>query len=288
MRIARPRVTRCTVKSLRRASLMAALLFIMPLAGCVTRGYLPADTLTYRKLSIPYQKTQLKTSTTLRVLEIAREPAYQFDPDKVQEALLTQSDTAIAFSGRSADEFKTWLNLIVFDEYRLTATRKYFFLVDERMEVALSGRGGPLIPPRKGLAFDAEFVIPPEILTTPYATEEAQKIAAIRWLAGQFDRDVAGLLGDPAKAARGSAVISVAAMMMNQTFSGLLTELNDSPGLARNISADRGIEFPHINLDKGRVRLRAQGGLATVTVRVNLPVSSMDVPRMHSAPPTRP
>jgi hypothetical protein len=254
---------------------MAALLFISLLCGCITRGYLPADKLTCARLSIPYRGTQLQSSTTLAVLNLAHDPGYQFTPAQVEEMLLTQSDTAVAFSGRSSDRLKTWLNLVVFDEYRLTATRKYFFLIDERLEAVPAGPGHVFIPPREGLLFDAEFVLDPEILTTPYATAEAQKVAILRWLADRFDRDVAALTGDPANPARGSKLIPLAAMMMNQTFAGLLTDLDKSPGLAQNLGTDRGIEFPHINLGKGRVRLLTRDDLAALTLRVNLPLDPL-------------
>jgi hypothetical protein len=252
---------------------MAALLLATCLSGCMLRGYVPPEKLSYARLAFPYANTHLKTSTTLDVLNTAHAPDYQFDPDHVEEVLLTQSDTIIAFSGRSADKLKSWVNMVVFDEYRLTAKRKYFFLVDERAEIAPTPKRHYLIPPRKGILFDAEFVVDPEILTTPYATEEAQKVATIHWLSEQLRNDVMALTGDPAAPARGSATISTAGMMMGQTFTGLLIELDKSPGLAQNLAAERGIEFPHINLNKGRVRMLVRDDLATMTIRVNLPLA---------------
>jgi hypothetical protein len=256
-----------------RGILLAAALFVAPwLSGCGLGGYLPPERLPYAKLAVPYNSTRLKISTTLDVLNIARDPRYQFDRDRAEDVLLTQGDSVVAFSGRSPDSSKTWVNLIAFDEYRLTAKRKYFFLADERMEVSPTPTRGYLIPPRKGILFDAEFVIDPELLTTPYATEAAQRIAILRWLAEQLQKDVSAVLGDPAKPTQGSSVISIAGMMMGQTFSGLLIELNKSPGLAQNLSTPRGIEFPHIALGKGRVRLFTQGDMGAVTLRVNLPM----------------
>jgi hypothetical protein len=257
---------------MRSVLLAAALLVALCLSGCGLGGYVPPERLPYAKLAVPYNSTQLKTSTTIDVLNIARDPRYQFDRDRVEEVLLTQSESVIAYSGRSRDSSRTWLNLIAFDEYRLTAKRKYFFLTDERMEVSPTPTRGYLVPPRKGILFDAEFVIDPTILTTPYATEAAQRIAILRWLADQLQKDVAAVLGDPAKPTQGSSLISISGMMMGQTLSGLLIELNKSPGLAQNLSTPRGIEFPHIALGQGRIRLLTQGDLAAVTLRVNLPM----------------
>jgi len=250
----------------RGALCMAALLFAAVLSGCGAR-------LPYAKLVFPYENTQLKTSTTLDVLNAAKSPAYQFEKqDRAEELLLTQSDTAVAFSGRSADQRRWWVTVVVFDEYRLTATRKYFFLVDEKAETTPAHSATYLVPRRKGLVFDAQFVVDPEILTTPYATEDTQKVAMIRRLAEQFQKDAAALVGGSDAPARGSSLIPTAAMMMRQTFTGLLVELAKSPGLAQNLADPRGIEFPHISMNKGRVRLLTQDDLATMTLRVNFPL----------------
>jgi len=250
----------------RSALGMAALLFAALLSGC---GAQPP----YTKLVFPYEHTQLKVSTTLDVLNAAKSPAYQFTGfDNVEELLLTQSDTAVAFSGRRADGRRWWVTLVVFDEYRLTATRKYFILVDEKAETSPTHSPTYLLPPRKGLVFDAEFIVDTEILTTPYATEDAQKVAMIRRLAEQFQKDAAALVGGSDTPARGSSLISTAAMMTHQTFTGLLVELQKSPGLAQNLADSRGIEFPHISMNKGRVRLLTQDDLATMTLRVNFPL----------------
>ncbi len=251
---------------------MAALLLATCLCGCAAWGYVSPDPLPYAKLTFPYTHTQLKTSATLDVLNLARAPEYQFKQGAVEELLLTQSDTAVAFSGRSPDGRKFWLTMVVFDEYRLTASRKYFFLVDERAETAPAAKTQSFIPPRKGLVFDSEFVIDPQILTTPYATEEAQKIAMVRWLAEQFQKDMTALVGGFDAPARGSALLSTAGMMMRQTFTGLLAELDKSPGLAQTLAGPDGMEFPHISMDKGRARLLTQNDLAAMTLRVHFPL----------------
>jgi hypothetical protein len=256
-----------------RALLVAALLLLFTvLIGCSATGYLSPQKLAYSKLALPYERTQLGVSTTLDVLNVARAPEYQFDPDIVEETLLTQSDTAVAYSGRSADGFKTWVNLVVFDEYRLTAKRKCFFAVDERAVRSPEKSGQLFIPPRRGILFDSEFAIDPEILTTPYATEEARRTAIVRRLAEQFQRDLTALIGDPAAPARGNALIPLSGMMMNQTFTGLLIELDRSPGLAANLDSPKGIAFPHISLNEGRIRLLTQNDRAAVRIRVNLPM----------------
>ena len=295
----RPRTISTKMRAARGVRCAAALLLGPFLSGCTVLGYLPPEKLPYAQLAIPYNSTQLKTSTTLEVLNVGRSPAYQFTRSEVGEVLLTQSDTIVAFSGRSKDSRKSWLNMIVFDEYRLTATRKYFFAVDERAVTATTTRESSqvlptttghdrrvpasttrtryLIPPRRGILFDCQFIIGPDILSTPYATEEAQKIATIRWLAGQFKTDVTALLGDKDDPARGSSLVSISGMMVNQTLTGLLVELDKSPGLAQNLGSEQGVEFPHIALGNGRAQMLVQDDLATMRIRVNLPFEPLSL-----------
>ncbi len=252
-----------------RATLcMAALLSASALCGC---GYI-APELPYAKLATPYNAVQLGRSTSLEVLNVARAPAYQFARDEAEQVLLTQGDTAISYSGRSADTRKTWLNLVAFDEYRMTARRKYFFCIDERARIAPVKPKYFLIPPREGSLFDAEFIIDPEVLTTPYATAEAQQIAILQWLAGQFARDVAALVGNPADPAQGSEAILLSSALVSQVFQGVLVELDKSPGLAKNLTAEEGVPFPHMSLGAGRIRMVAQNDLAAVRIHVNLPM----------------
>jgi hypothetical protein len=248
--------------------LVAALLFAFLVAGC---EYL-SPKLPYAQLAIPYSATQIGRSTSLEVLNVARDGAYHFDPKQVEQALLTQGDTVIAYSGRSADTLKTWLNLTAFDEYRMTARRKYFFCIDEQAERAPDDSKKRFFPPRKGILFEAQFLIDPEVLTTPYATEEAQRIAILQWLAGRFERDIIALVGDARHPAQGSDAVTLSGMMAGQVFQGVLAQLDKSPGLARNLAEERGVAFPHMSLGEGRIRLATQNDLGAVLIRVNLPM----------------
>ena len=266
----RPRTRSCKARAVRGILRMAVLLLATGLAGC---SYLFSDKLPYTSLSVPYDRTQLKTSTTLDVLNLARAPEYQFPRSAVEAVLLTQSDTVVGYSGRSQDGRKTWLNMVVFDEFRMTAKRKYFFCVDEEAESTPGKSHQCLFPPRKVLLFDSEFAIDPEIRTTPFATEETQRIALVRWLARQFDADVAVLTGGLKSPTQGNEYILASGMMVRQMFQGILAELDKSPDLARSLSEEQGARFPHISLKEGRIRLLVEGDLATATVRVNLPMT---------------
>jgi hypothetical protein len=256
----------------RRSLCIAALLFAIAASGC---SYLRPNRLPYAKLALPYAHTQLRTTSSLEVLSLAHDPAYHFPPRVAEPVLLTQSDTAVAFSGQSRNRRKIWLDLIAFDELRMVAARKYFFCIDERATADPDRPHRPLIPPRKGILFDSEFAIDPEVLTTPYATEEAQKIAILKWLAERFKNDVTILVGNPKSPAQGNEQVTASAMMVNQMFQGILTELAQSPGLATSLAADQGIAFPHMSLKEGRLRLLVANETAVLTIRINLPMTPL-------------
>ncbi|MEN6577135.1 MAG: hypothetical protein ABFD90_12395 [Phycisphaerales bacterium] len=272
MTIGRPRAAGRDARSARAMLCMAALLLASALAGCGAREYVSPTKTSYAKLATPCSVTQLGRSTSLEVLNVAQDPTWQSDRGKAAQVLLTQGDTVISYSGRSADTRRTWLNLIAFDEFRMTARRKYFFCVDERAERVPDDPRRLLFPPRKGVVFDAEFIIDPEVLTTPYATAEAQRIEILQWLAGQFRQDLTTLVGDPKNPAQGDQSILLSGMMVSQIFQAVLAELDQSPGLAKNLANETGIRFPHISLNKGHIRLITQNDLGAVKVRVNLPM----------------
>ncbi|MCL5278403.1 MAG: hypothetical protein M1376_00665 [Planctomycetes bacterium] len=260
---------RCA-QAVRADLVITALLFSIIASGCWDAE---SEKLPYTRLALPYERTQLKSSTSLQVLKIAHDPAYQFLPREAEPVLLTQSDTTIAYSGRSAQGLKTWLNMVVFEGSRMAATRKYFFCIDEHATIDPSRPEHHWLVPRPGLLFDSECLIGPEVLTTPYATEEAQKIALVKWLAERFQGDVTALAGRAGTFAQGNEQIAISGMMVRQVFQSILTKLAQSPGLAQNLGTDQGIPFPHPSLGEGRLRLLVGSDTAVVMIRVNLPLT---------------
>ena len=242
------------------------------MCGCALKRYWPSNPLPYETLKAPYRLTHLKTSTTLDVLGIVDTPEYSIDRKTAGSRLLNQSNTAIALSGRSKDTFKTWVNLIVFDASRLTVRRKYFFCSDERATSEPDRPTRVLIPPRSGIVFDTQCLLPADIQTTPYATEEARLIAIVRWLSEQYGTDAEDLTSDPTQPVQANELVSLSAMMMNQVFQGVLGELVGTPGLTRSLANDEGVEFPHLSLGTGHIQLTVTDDVVTVKIRVNLPM----------------
>jgi len=64
-------------------------------------------------------------------------------------------------------------------------------------------------------------------------------------------------------------------MMVRQLFTGLLVELDKSPGLAANLDRKQGVGFPHMSLGEGRIRMAVESNVAAVKIRVNLPMSPL-------------
>jgi len=247
---------------------LLALAGLFFLSGCST---LP-DEFAYARLSSPYYQTRLGASSTLDVLALANASDYQFDPEHISKQLLSQSNATVALSGQSADGFKTWVNLVAFDESRMTARRKYYFCSDERATNTTTEPIESLVGRGRGIYFDAQLLLDAEIRTTPYATEEAKQIAVLRWLADQFSADVHGLTNRADEPTNADELVTTAGLMMNQTFQGVLLTLSKSPGLARNLTSTQGVAFGHISLDEGRVQMLATNDAVALKVRVNLPL----------------
>jgi hypothetical protein len=241
------------------------------LAGSLLSGCSASDSqngkYAYIRLADPYRRARLKVSTTLEALSLLDAPSARVDPNIAPVQLLTQSDTAAALSGKSADGAKVWVNVIAFDEHRLTARRKYFFFSDERPASAVDLQAAGSVP--GALTFDAQFVIEPEVAAVLYATDEAKKTAILRSIAQAFAGDVRSLAGHTSATGQADASVALAGMMMTQVFQGVLVELDKSSALAKNLGAEQGIAFSHVSLGEGRVRLLVTDGIGTVAIRIN-------------------
>ncbi len=238
------------------------------LAGCSS-----SDQLSYARLAWPYYQTRLGASSTLDVLAQMEAPEYKFAPEQIDVQLLNQSDTAVASSGRSADGYKMWVNIVVFDKRRMTATRKYFFCSDERSREATKPSPAALFGHNKGLMFDAQLLLDPKIATTPYTTEEARRIAILRWASEQFTTDVRGLTNQAKEPTQINELVATAGLMMNQTFQGIMLAMTKSPAFARNLNDKAGVAFPHMSLGEGRVQMLATDNAVALKIRVNLPLT---------------
>jgi hypothetical protein len=237
--------------------------------GCsVVQSFQP-ETPSYDRLSAVYDNTQLGTTRSLDVLEMVRVPQHEAT-DSAEAHLVSQSDTVVAALGRSEQGYETWFTIVTFDEHTMAARRKYFYLVDERVAVPPPRAIQFLTEPKRGLMFDCQTALENEVLSQPYATEEAKQIAILRHLEENFRQDLQELSQGRDSPGRSDEVLSVSGMLMSQVFDAVMLELSRSPVLAGALKTRNGLEFDHISFDKGRIRLVVEGDVATVKVRLGL------------------
>lgn len=239
------------------------------LCGCsVVQSFQP-ESPSYDRLSAVYDNTQLGTTRSLDVLEMVRAPKYEAT-DSAEAHLVSQSDTIVAAFGRSEQGYETSFTMVAFDEHTMAARRKYFYLVDEEVNVPLTQPIQFFTEPKRGLMFDCQTVLESDVLSQPYATEQAKHIAILRYLEEDFRRDLEELSQDEDRPGRSDETLSVSGMLVSQVFDAVMLELRRSPVLAGALKASSGLEFDHISFDKGRIRLVVEGDVATAKIRLGL------------------
>jgi hypothetical protein len=240
-------------------------LFIFGLYGCAS-VMLPYVISVCREpfdpnLSEGYDKVELKRSGALNVLPIISKP---------ESELLSQSRSVVASVGQSKDGYKTWFNMVAFDEVKLTAKRKYFFLVDEKVKGLKGKRKFLPFEPRRGLIFECQMVLEPAALHRGRAAENVRQIAILRQVLKSLHRDIHELGQSVDMHDSDNKMLSISGMLLNQTFGAVLHKLSRSPALATKLGDAEGIEFDHISFDKGTVKMVVEGGIVTVTIRLGI------------------
>jgi len=218
------------------------------LSGCSVVEYAwPEGPPHERELYESYNRTELKTSSSYDVLTAMPKPQYE---------VLSQSKSVIASLVQKKKGHKTWFNMVAFDEDRLTAKRKYIFIVDDMPN--------PLEEPKKSLSFDSEMVLEPEALDKPYANENARRIAILKQVLENVRKDFREVGSD-------NKMLHICGMMVNQAFEAVLVKLDTSPALASKLSEPAGVEFSHMSLDKGRIQMLVQDDITKVKLGLGAP-----------------
>ena len=213
------------------------------------------------QLSAAYDRTKLNKSIPLDVLPMLQSSEHN---------LLSQSDSAVAASGQSKKGYKTWFNMVAFDEYKLTAKRKYFFVVDEKITRSPTKPRWVLLEPKRGLAFDCEMALEKELLDKPYPTEFAKQIEILKQFPKNLHRDIDELGEDIEAPGHDNKTLNVCGMLINQTFQTILFTLETSPTLTIKLSDRSGIEFDPVNFDKGRIQMVVEGDIVRVKIRLGV------------------
>jgi len=216
------------------------------LCGCtffdVKTFVTPEGPPSYEQLLNSYHQTKLKTSGAADVFAMS------------ESGLISQSKSVIAVSGQKKKGYKSWFNMVAFDENELTAQRKYLFVVDERPKFLF-------VEPWEGLSFDCEMVLSRELLDKPYANENAKRIAILKQVKENVAKDVHELGLD-------NKNLAICGMMINQALQTALVSLDSSPSLAGSLSEEQGMEFEHTSFDKGRIKTVLVDDIVSVRVRL--------------------
>jgi hypothetical protein len=248
------KVTKSKVKNF--AFNLLLFVFACGLYGCIARDtavFLTPELPPYNdEVSRVYEQTKLKESTSADVLSQIHLPKYE---------LLSQSKSVVASFGQKKKGLKRWFKMVAFDEDQLTAQRKYLFIEDERPKVLF-------IEPWEGLAFDCEQVLTPEVLGKPYANENARRIEILKWMLKSFRKDVGEVSED-------NKELEVCGSLVNQAIETVLVKLDFAPALAVRLSEERGIQFEHINFDKGRIRMVIKDDIVIVKIELGSRVKKL-------------
>ena len=197
------------------------------------------------ELSASYYQTKLKESSSADVLATIHRPEYE---------LLSQSKSVVASLGQKKKGHEIWFNMVAFDENKLAAKRKYFFVVDEKPKSLW-------IAPRRSLLFDGEMVLEKEVLDKPYANENARRIAILKRVLENVRKDIDELAQD-------NKMLDICGMLINQTLETVLQRLDESPVLASKLSDANGVDFDHITLGKGSIVMGITDDIVTVETKI--------------------
>jgi hypothetical protein len=215
------------------------------LSGCsVVQYFRPEGPPSDQELYDSYHRVKLKASSSYDVLTEISKPQYE---------LLSQSKSVIASAGQKKKGYKTWFNMVAFDENKLTAKRKYIFVTDDRPNL--------MEEPRQDLSFDCEAVLDTNLLDKPYANENARRIAIIEQVRDNTGKDIDEVGTD-------NEILNTCGMMVKQAFEAALVKLEASPALAWKLTEPAGVEFSHINLNRGRIQLLLNEDIVKVKMRL--------------------
>ena len=232
---------------------LAALVLLCGFCGCtliLPEARLRRRVLLYEKnLSSVYDATVLKKSLTLDVLPRI---------EAIEDEVTSRGDNVVASLGQAKNGYKTWFTMVAFHEYELSAVRKYFFVVDERVENS----------PRRGLRFDCEMLLPKQTLADSLAGEQAQRIARLKSVVDNLRKDVADLGGSIDVPSEDNKALDIGAMLVRQVFDTVLLKLDSLPGLAEKLGDPAGVGFDHINFGPGKIQMVVVGDVAKIKVRL--------------------
>ena len=244
-------------------SIFAASAMVALQAGCSTVS--PWTKARHRshqaRLSTPYEQIAVKQSIIQNTVPMIQRMNDESQADLSAAEMISHSENVVVSMGQSKDGYQTWFNMVTFSENELNVVRKYFFVVDDKTKSIQ-------FEPNQGLRFDCEIELEKEVFADPGTSDNARRIEILRTVLNYLRIDMYELRDDPDSPDQGNRTIDICRMLINQTFDVILRELNRSPVLASRLSMDGGVEFDHINFDKGKIQLVVNKDIAMVKIRL--------------------
>ena len=232
------------------------LLVVFGFCGCsVVEYFQPEGPPSYQQIYAAYDSTSLNMSSAADVLGAINLPEYE---------LLSQSKRVVASAGQKKKGYKSWFNMVAFDENDSTAKRKYLLVVDEKPKILF-------VSPRGNLSFDCEMVIESEVLDKPYADERTRRIAVLKSVLESFRSDIAEVGQD-------NKMLNESGMMVNQALGTVLVKLDSSPALASRLHEPAGLLFDHVSFGKGKIQMVVTYDIVTVKIRLGSLVRKFEEP----------
>ena len=243
--------------------IFAALAAVVLQAGCSTVS--PWTKARHRsrqaRLSSPYDQIAVKQSIIQNTVPMIQRLNDESQADLAAAEMISHSENVVVSMGQSKDGYQTWFNMVTFSENELNVVRKYFFVVDDKTKSIQ-------FEPNQGLRFDCEIELEKEVFADPDISDNARKIEILRNVLNYLRKDMNELRDAPESPDQGNRMIDICRMLINQTFDLTLRKLDRSPVLASRLSQAGGVEFNHINFDKGKIQLLVTKDIATVKIRL--------------------
>jgi hypothetical protein len=204
------------------------------------------------ELPSAYNAITLKQSSSADVLAAIKQS---------KKELLSQSESVIASWGEKKKGSQLWLTAAAFDEEDLTVTRKYFLAVDEKP--------WHLLAEGQKLRLDIEMIADEKLLSEPYSSENEKRIAVLKAIIENMRDDITQIRQD-------SRIVHVSEMITNQGLERILYVLTQSPAMGERLSETDGLEFDHLTMGRGRVRMLINGEIVKLRMIVGKNAKNLD------------
>jgi hypothetical protein len=250
---------------------ISSLLVVSLVAGC---SYVGGRRTAYEnELSAPYEQILVKRSIIHDAVPKIQRLNEEFAPHVAQSELVSHSENVVVSLGQSKDGYKNWFNMVTFHQNELSVERKYFFFVNDKarnIEIKSS----------RGLRFDCEMVLGKEAFAGGEKSENARRISVLKYIRESFQKDIDELSDEDDSPDQENQMLEICRLLINQTFEVILRKLESSPIQATRLSQVGGVEFEHINFDKGKIQMFIRGDVATVNIRLGAFAGRIEDPRL--------